>query len=209
MRASWSVLALAALLVAPTAASLGCARGQPRDQRPLVLIPDMEVQKKYKAQGMGPFFADGRAMRTPPAGTVAQGTLKDDAVYFTGKLPPGQGGALVARSPVPLSRAALERGRERFGIFCAPCHGQTGTGKGIVAGYGLVPPPSFHDDRLRQVADGHLFDVITNGVRTMPSYARQIPVADRWAIVSYVRALQRSQHATLADVPPDAQGELR
>jgi mono/diheme cytochrome c family protein len=78
-----------------------------------------------------------------------------------------------------------------------------------VAGYGLVPPPSFHDDRLRAVGDGHLFDVITNGVRTMPAYARQIPVADRWSIVAYLRALQRSQNATLDDVPPDARGELR
>jgi hypothetical protein len=186
----------------------GCGRGQPRETRPLVLIPDLEVQKKYRAQGMGPFFADGRAMRTPPPGTVARGTLREDDAFTTAR-PAGPGTELLAHNPLPMTRVTLERGQERYGIYCAPCHGATGAGKGIVVGYGLVPPPSFHDERLRAAPEGHFFDVITNGVRTMPPYARQISPADRWAIVAYLRALQRSQNATLADVPPDAMGEMR
>ena len=97
----------------------------------------------------------------------------------------------------------LKRGQERFNIYCAPCHGQTGDGQGIVVQRGYLPPPSYHQDRLRKMPDGYIFDVITNGVRNMPSYRHQVPVADRWAIVSYLRALQRSQNATINDIPPE------
>jgi len=183
----------------------GCARGQPREKRPLMIIPDMEFQKKFKAQGETPFFADHRMMRTPPAGTVPRGFADTDQAYYQGKV----GETDVAHNPRPITEELLERGRNRFNIYCAPCHDRTGSGKGIVIGYGFVPPPSFHTDRVRQFADGYIFNVITHGVRNMPAYGPQIPVDDRWAIVAYLRALERSQNATLADVPPDKRGQLK
>ena len=103
----------------------------------------------------------------------------------------------------------IERGQQRFNIYCSPCHGRTGDGRGIVVQRGLLPPPSFHDDRLRKVGDGHIFDVISNGIRNMPSYRAQIPVDDRWAIVSYFRALQRSQNASINDVPAEMRGAIK
>jgi mono/diheme cytochrome c family protein len=194
------VLGAATVIVA----AAGCSRGQPRERRPLVIIPDMEFQPKYTAQGASPLFADGRAMRTPPAGTVARGTLKEDPGYFQGKV----GGNYLVHNPRPLTEELLHRGQNRFNIYCSPCHDRTGSGKGMVVASGLVPPPSFHEQRVLDFADGYLFEAITRGVRTMPSYAAQVPAADRWAIVAYLRALQRSQRATLADVPPDARKEL-
>ena len=185
-------------------AGTGCSRGLPREKRPLQVIPDMEFQPKYKAQGESPLFADGRAMRTPPEGTVARGTLKEDPAYFEGKV----GDTYLVHNPRPLSGELLARGRARFNIYCSPCHDRTGSGKGMVVASGLVPPPSFHEDRIVGVDDGYIFEVITKGVRTMPSYAAQIPVEDRWAIVAYVRALQRSRRGTLADVPAESRKEL-
>ncbi len=183
----------------------GCARGQPTEKRPLMIIPDMEFQRKFKAQGETPFFADGRMMRTPPEGTVPRGAEHADQAYFTGKT----GEAFIAHDPRPITRQLLERGQNRFNIYCAPCHDRTGHGKGMVIGYGFVPPPSFHTDKVREFADGYIFNVITHGVRNMPAYGHQIPVDDRWAIVAYLRALQRSQNATLADVPPGDRDQLK
>ena len=199
------VRTLVTLVLLSLPAALGCARGQPREHRPVVIIPDMEFQPKYKAQSASPLFADGRAMRTPPAGTVARGTLKEDTGYFQGKV----GDTFLAHNPRPITMELLKRGQDRFNIYCSPCHDRTGSGKGIVTGYGLVPPPSFHDDRVLAFADGYIMNVITNGVRTMPSYAAQVPPDDRWAIVAYLRALERSQRATLADVPSDHQPDLK
>lgn len=191
-------------------ALVGCARGQPRDQRPLVIIPDMEVQRKFRAQGHTPFFEDGRMMRTPPRGTVARGTLREDTALYEGRVyPNARDTVLVARNPREITEQLLRRGQKQFNVFCSPCHDRTGAGKGIVAGYGLVPPPTFHQDRLRDLPDGHFFEVITNGIRNMPGYGAQVPVEDRWAIVAYLRALQRSQYATLADVPLDERNQLR
>ena len=183
----------------------GCARGVPRDERPLMLIPDMEFQPKMKAQNETPFFADGRTMRTPPAGTVAFGAARTDPVYFQGR----EGDDFVRHNPEEITMELLRRGQKEFNIYCAPCHDRTGEGKGMVIGYGFVPPPTFHTDRVRAFADGYLFDVITNGVRNMPAYGPQIPTGDRWAIVAYLRALQRSQNARLQDVPEDARNELK
>jgi mono/diheme cytochrome c family protein len=103
----------------------------------------------------------------------------------------------------------LKRGQNRFNIYCSPCHDRTGSGKGIVIGYGLVPPPSFHDQKVLDFADGYIFNVITNGVRTMPSYGAQVPPDDRWAIIAYLRTLERSQRASLADVPSDHRQDLQ
>ncbi len=208
MSVSHVIRALCALaLIGLLIAAGGCARGQPRDQRPVVIIPDMEFQKKYKAQTANPLFADMRSMRTPPEGTVPVGDVKADDAYYLGRV---QGDTtFVSVNPREITAELLERGRSRFNIYCAPCHDRSGSGKGIVIGYGFVPPPSFHTDRVRQFADGYLYNVITNGIRNMPSYGKQIPVEDRWAVVAYVRALQLSQNATLADVPADARNELK
>ncbi len=177
----------------------GCVRGLPSDKPPIHPNPNMDRQEKYKAQSESKFFADHATMRTPPPGTVAFDQLRDDDAYYTGKV----NGKLVKTSPVPLTLPLLKRGQERYQIYCLPCHGGSGAGNGIIVQRGLLPPPSYHEQRLRDTADGHFFDVMTNGVRNMSSYASQIPVADRWAIVAYIRALQRSQNATIKDVPAD------
>jgi hypothetical protein len=184
----------------------GCMRNLPKDQPPLKLETNMYKQPRYEAQSESDFFADGSDMRVPPDGTVPRGWLNDDAAYYTGKDDKGE---LVARIPVPVTMDLLKRGQERFNIYCSPCHSRLGDGQGMVVKRGLLPPPTFHDDRLRTVADGHVFDVITNGIRNMPSYRYQIPVSDRWAIVAYFRALQRSQHATGADLTPEEMQRVR
>lgn len=183
----------------------GCSRGQPRDTRPLMIIPDMEFQRKVKAQQYNDLFADHRSMRTPPEGTVPFGAARRGTPFHTGKVDT----TAITYIPVSVTASLLERGQDRYDIFCTPCHDRTGGGKGLVVGYGLVPPPSFHEERALAFDDGYVFDVITNGVRNMPGYARQIPVEDRWAIVAYFRALQRSQNATLADVPREYREDLQ
>ena len=179
---------------------LGCERGRPKQKPPIHLVPDMDSQKKYKAQSESRYFKDGLAMRSPVPGTVAQGMLKEDVQFYFGKDDSGQ---FVANSPVAVTLPNLQRGRERFNIYCAPCHSQTGDGQGILIKKGYLPPPNFHDDRIRQFEDGYIFNVITNGVRNMPSHKHQINVNDRWAIVNYVRALQRSQNAAIDDIPQE------
>jgi mono/diheme cytochrome c family protein len=131
--------------------------------------------------------------------------VRDDAVLFTGQVD----GVDVQTFPFAIYRPSLERGHERFDIYCAVCHDRTGSGGGMIVRRGFTPPPSFHQDRLRDAPPGHFFDVITNGFGAMPSYAAQIPVRDRWLIVAYIRALQLSQHASMADVPDSARAELQ
>jgi hypothetical protein len=184
---------------------LGCSQGQPHETRPLMIIPDMEFQPKFLPQDYTTFYPDHRTMRVPPPGTVAVGSFHEDTVYYEGKAD----GEFIRHNPRPVTMDLLRHGRERYDIFCAPCHDRTGGGQGMIIGYGYVPPPSFHQARIREFADGYIFDVITYGVRNMPGYGAQVPIADRWAIVAYLRALQLSQNADLADVPPDARQELR
>ena len=178
---------------------LGGCRGRVTDTPPIHINPNMDYQSSFKAQEANDFYEDGRAMRPPVPGTVARGMLRSDVRFFTGR---DSSGAFIDQIPIPATREVYLRGQERFDIFCAVCHGKAGDGQGIVmtGGYGFAPI-GFHDDRLRGIQDGYLYDVITRGVRTMPAYAQQIPVADRWAIVAYIRALQRSQNATAVDVP--------
>ena len=160
---------------------------------------DMFNQPRYKPLGHSDFFADGRASRQPVPGTIARGHLNEDAHLYTGKV----NGALATTFPFPIDRAALERGQQRFNIYCTPCHDAVGNGNGMVVRRGYKAPPSFHIDRLREAPVGHFFDVMTNGFGSMPDYAAQIPdVRDRWKIIAYIRALQLSQRATPADVPP-------
>jgi mono/diheme cytochrome c family protein len=184
----------------------GC-RGMESDRAPIHPNLNMDYQPKPTAYRASTFFEDGRAMRPPVVGTVARGMLQEDDAFFRGQTAEG---GFVTQNPVPITMALLERGQNRYEIFCSMCHGQSGDGLGIImtGGYGYTPAPSFHDDRLRRESDGYLYDVITNGVRNMPSYSKQISVADRWAIVAYTRALQRSQDATIADVPEEMRGTL-
>lgn len=185
--------------------ALSACRGQPSEQPPVHLNPNMDTQEKYKPQSLSRFFEDKRTMRMPVEGSVARGNLKEDNAYFRGK----EGDAFINYIPTEVNAQFMARGQERYNIYCSPCHDQTGAGKGIVATRGLVPPPSYHDDRIRNMPEGELYNVITNGVRTMPAYRHQIPEADRWAIVGYIRALQRAQLAKLEDVPAEKQQELK
>jgi len=165
---------------------------------------EMYDQPKYKPLGESRFFADRRASRALPEGTVPRGWLRSDQKLYEGK----EGHDLTATLPVPLTPELLAHGRERFNIYCSPCHDRTGGGHGMVVRRGYQPPPSFHIDRLREAPVGHFFDVMTNGLGAMPDYASQVPVSDRWAIAAYVKALQLSQHAPLSDVPGDRREEL-
>ncbi len=177
-----------------------------------LILPDMVKQPKYRPQRVNAAFADERADRRPVEGTVAQGEAMTDDRFYRGR----ENGAWVTAFPIPVTESVMRRGRERYGIYCSPCHGLAGDGDGIVAKRAerlqegtWVPPSSLHDPRLLAMPIGQLFNTITNGVRNMPPYGPQIPEADRWAIVAYVRALQLSRHATIEDVPPDARGSLR
>lgn len=167
---------------------------------------DMQDQPKFIPLRPSSFFDDGRSERPLVEGTVARGHLNADTAFYTGKV----GGKPVDTFPFPITREVLNRGQERFNIYCAPCHDRLGSGLGMIVrrGFDHPGPPSYHIDRLREAPDGYLFDVITNGLGAMPDYAAQITPADRWAIVAYVRALQYSQHASVNDVPPDARTEL-
>jgi hypothetical protein len=165
---------------------------------------DMQDQPKYKNLRGSAFFGDHRSARPVVPDTVARGFLYADQRFLTGK----ENGQPVATLPVPLTRELLERGRDRFGIYCTPCHGMTGNGLGIVVQRGYRQPPSFHIDRLREAPVGYFFDVQTQGFGAMLDYSAQIPPADRWAIAAYIRALQVSQRATIADVPASARPAL-
>ncbi|HWC00051.1 MAG TPA: cytochrome c [Bryobacteraceae bacterium] len=165
---------------------------------------DMHDQPKYIPLRPSSFFEDGRSARPLVEGTVARGHLKEDQAYYTGKV----NDQPVDTFPMPVTRQVLERGQQRFNIYCAPCHDRAGSGLGMVVRRGYRRPPSYHIDRLRNAAVGYIFDVISNGFGAMPDYAAQIPTDDRWAIVAYVRALQFSQHASLNDVPAEMRGQL-
>ena len=178
---------------------VGCTRHQTSEKPPVHLEQNMYEQPKYKAQSESRFFADGLAMRPPVEGTVARGWLRQDSAYYFGR----NGDMLVAEAPVEITMERLQRGRQRFDIYCSPCHGRIGAGQSIMVKKGMQVPPSLHEQRLRDVEDGHIFEVMTNGLRNMPPYKYQIPIDDRWSIVAYVRALQRSQNATIEDIPAE------
>ncbi len=185
---------------------IGCTREQPSEKPPIHLNPNMDSQPKYKAQAESKFFADGATMRMPDSGTVARGYLRADSTFYFGKTGDSD---FIATMPVHITTHLMQRGRERFDIYCSPCHSRLGDGKGIIVARGLVAPPTFHDERLRAMPDGQIFDVITNGLRNMPAYDHQVPVDDRWAIVAYLRALQRSHNATIDDVPAEMREKVR
>jgi mono/diheme cytochrome c family protein len=184
--------------------SLAACRGEPSEAPPFHLIHDMRLQNKYRPEGASAFFADGKSMRAPVEGTVAQGQLYEDEVFYQGRSAAG----FAQKAPIEVGEATLKRGQERFNIYCSPCHDRTGMGRGIVVQRGFPPPVDLTSDRVRGFADGEIFNVMTKGVRNMPSYAAQVPEADRWAIVTWVRVLQRGQRASLEDVPADRRGQI-
>lgn len=186
-------------IVAVVLVMIGCS-GQPDINRPFTQSPihpqmNMDQQDRFEVNEKNRFFADSSANRMPVEGTVARGYLKTNVALYQGKT---SDGSFVAENPLKITKELLNRGRNRYEVFCTPCHGGSGDGNGIimVGKYGYVPAPTYHDDRLRNVADGELYSAIAYGVRNMPSYASQIPVDDRWAIVAYIRALQTSQNAS-------------
>jgi mono/diheme cytochrome c family protein len=157
---------------------------------------DMHDQPRFKTYATNTFYPDLRSARQPVEGTIARGQLNEDTYFYTGKIGANPGDYM----PFPVTEEVLSRGRERFNIYCAPCHSRLGNGKGMVVQRGFKQPPSYHDERLRKAPLGYFFDVMTNGFGAMPDYATQIPPRDRWCIVAYIRALQLSQNATQADV---------
>ena len=165
---------------------------------------DMADQAHRRPLETSGFFADGASSRTLPAHTIARGQLREDEHAFTGRV----NGQLVTTFPEPVTQVQLERGRERFEIYCAVCHGRTGEGNGVIVQRGFPPPPSLHLDRLREAPVGHFFEVMTNGYGLMYSYASRVEPADRWAIAAYIRALQLSQHAALTDADPSDRAKL-
>ena len=160
---------------------------------------DMKNQPKERPLRESRFYLDGASSRPLPEGTVPRGFLRADASYYKGI---GPDGTFVKTIPATVDEALLQRGRQRFEIYCTPCHGREGNGRGMVVRRGFKQPPSYHIDRLRGMPPGYFFDVITNGFGQMSSYAAQVPPSDRWAIVAYIRALQLSRHVELSKVSP-------
>ncbi len=201
-------------------------RGSLSTRPPLEFFPDMDHQAKYKPQAESKFFADGRADRPIPAGAVPYGRatehvekdgkvtladpefLKADDVHYAGKQADG---SFVRGFPsdIVLSESFVKRGQNRYQIYCAPCHGALGDGNGITKSYGMLTTPTYHDDRLRGMPEGEIFNTITHGKNTMFSYADKLSTEDRWAVIAYVRALQRAHHATIDDVPLEQRGGLK
>jgi mono/diheme cytochrome c family protein len=178
----------------------GCARGCTSSRPPIHLNPSMDNQPKLRAQAASPFFYNGSGMREPVPGTVAIDGLKEDAAFFTGK---GADGQFVATSPVTVDERLLARGRDRYHIYCQPCHDARGDGRGILFQRGNVPTASFHQEKILKYTDGQIFDVITNGTGLMAAYKWPIPPEDRWAIVAHVREVQRERAAKTATAGKD------
>lgn len=165
---------------------------------------DMYDQPRYEPLEASEMFDDHGSARPLVQGTIPRGWLREDEALYTGKL----GGEFVARLPLPLDEKLMQRGRQRFDIYCSVCHSRTGDGNGMIVQRGFRRPPSLHIERLRNAPAGHFFDVMTNGFGAMPSYASRIKAEDRWAIVAYIRALQLSLNARLKDVPGERRDEL-
>ena len=212
MRYAYYTLAFLVLL---TVSVMGF-RGMRSTQPPIEVFPDMDRQAKYKPQAASAFFADGRTDRLPVAGTVPRGRtalgagdpdfLRADDVHYAGKNPDG---SFTSAFPLAVTQQLVERGQNRFQIYCQPCHGALGDGNGITKQYGMIATPTFHDDRLRAMPHGEIFNTITNGKNTMMPYGDKLSPDDRWAVIAYVRALQRAHHAKIDDVPLEHRGELK
>jgi mono/diheme cytochrome c family protein len=199
----YCALPLACILVALLFLS-GCSAAQ--RVPPVEVWDDMKRQGKFKPQLENALFDDHRDSRVPPAGAVARGHLAEATPYFTGM----DGELYVGKSPVPLTPDLLKKGQAKFGTYCTPCHDRAGTGQGIVPAHAPSWQPSnLTEDRVVQLADGEIFHVVTNGRRSMPAYRFQVSVEDRWAIIAYLRVLQRAAHGTIDDVPADQKAGLQ
>jgi mono/diheme cytochrome c family protein len=201
------------LVCAALAWTLTACRGQLSDKPPIHPNPNMFDQERFDPQEANAFFDDGRADRPPAPGVIAREDRGCNPVLFQGKNPDG---TLVLNNPRPITTSLLRRGQERFDIYCAPCHDRAGYGTGMVVRYPqsrqvptFPPPTNYHDAKVRDMPDGQIFGVMTNGARTMPSYAALVPPEDRWAIVAYIRALERSRKPLPGDVPADRLEELK
>jgi len=189
--------------LAPALLLLAGCRGQPSSDPPLHLAGDMDWQPKYRPQAESAFFSDRRAMRPLVEGTLARGWLDRDGAFYTGKDAEG----FLASAPVEADEKVLARGRQRYGIYCSPCHDETGSGRGIVVRRGFPLPVRLGSERVRRMPDGQIFDVITNGARRMPAHGGQIPADDRWAIALWVRALGPGQPLSPGDAARDVEPE--
>jgi mono/diheme cytochrome c family protein len=199
-----ALLSLLALVL--TAVALLGLRGQTSRQPPLQPWSDMAEQPKHGPQAANAFFADGRAQRPPPEGAVPWG--RDALTPDPGFARTASDDYATAKIPVKIDRELLEKGRKTFDIYCALCHGRAGDGHGVTTRFGMINPPSYHDERLRKMPAGEILKVITEGKGQMGPYADKIRLDDRWAVIAYVRALQRAWNATLDDVPEDRRKEL-
>ena len=194
------------LLIVAASSLLGACSNFTSRQPPIWVWDDMKKQAKYKAQMSSEFFSDGRATRRPVEGTMAQEMYRADEPYATGV---AADNTYVAKNPEPLTKETLLAGQAKFNIYCAPCHDRTGSGRGVVPLKATWVPGNLHDDRIVNYVDGEIFHVITMGRRSMPGYRFQVSEKDRWAIIAYVRALQRSWRGTMNDVPADLQAKVR
>jgi mono/diheme cytochrome c family protein len=185
MKKSTCRLLALALILLPLG---GCMRGCTSSRPPIHVVPNMDHQPKYRAQSASPFFSDGATMRPPVAGTVARGELFEDVAKETGK---DEAGAFVTANPWPVDEAFVLRGKERFTIYCAPCHSSSGNGKGILWDRAQIDARDLHEQRILDMPDGQIFDTVTNGLGLMQGYRYPIPARDRWAIIAYVRELQQ------------------
>ena len=200
MERTLSMLGVSALAVVLT----GCM-GQTTRNAPIEVWPDMDRQPKYGPQQESPIFADRSASRRPVAGTVARGFLQEDDAFHTGVV----NGQYIGRNPRPITSDLLKTGQARFNVYCSPCHDRTGSGQGMVPAHSQAwLPTNLNDDRVRQMNDGEIFNVMSYGRRSMPPYRFQVSEADRWAVVAYVRALQRTRGA-MEDVPQEKRAELK
>lgn len=210
MRYAYYTLAFLCLL---TVSVMGF-RGMLSTRPPIEVFPDMDRQARFKPQTASKFFGDGRADRLPVAGTVPHGRtaevdpvfLAADEFHYAGK---AADGSFSRGFPVEVTEVLVRRGQDRYQIYCQPCHGTLGDGNGITKQYGMVATPSYHDERLRSMAEGEIFNTITHGKNTMSPYADKLSPDDRWAVIAYVRALQRAHHGSIDEVPLNHRGDLK
>lgn len=209
-------LLIFAVLVAGVVLIAG-RQGDLSRNRPLQIFPDMKRQAKLRPQTGNTFFASGFSSQLPPSGTIAQGSARlvggqqvypfEDVPFNTGRVPGTTN--FVELSPLPVTAGLLKRGQQQFTIYCAPCHGQTGEGNGIVKKFGMATVRSVHEPIVVRQTDGEIFNTISHGKLTMQGYAAQIPVEDRWAVIAYVRALQLSRLGSVDDLAPESRAKLK
>lgn len=206
MRSIFAALALFALAVLSVMVIAG-KRGDMSRRPPIEVFPDMDRQPKLRPQAANGFFADRLSSQMRVAGTIAMGDAYEDTPVNTGRISGTTN--FVDLIPVPVTQELLKRGQQRFNINCSPCHGEAGDGKGVTTKYGMVGVANFHDQRIINMPDGEIFNTITYGKNLMGSYGANVTIADRWAIIAYVRTLERANLGTMNDVPESNRAALK